>query len=137
MKHHCPRDQVALQLRPDSQHQLEECPECTGVWIPGARIDELLGKGQVLQLRSLCSVIRSDLQCPMGCGTIHQGKVGPVVIELCQQCSGLWLDPGELEALRQRRTVTPYQTPEKDEVLHPQESIGDEWLIPCLMLLLG
>ncbi|MFK7910384.1 MAG: zf-TFIIB domain-containing protein [Akkermansiaceae bacterium] len=136
MNHTCPRDQTTLKLKPESDHPLGECPECYGIWIPGERIDEILGKGQMLQLRSLCSVMKSDLPCPQGCGTVHQGKVGPVVVDLCQECSGLWLDHGELEALRKRRPVTPYQAPEKDEVLHPPGSIDAALLIPGLLMLI-
>ena len=45
-------------------------------------------------------------------------------MDLCLSCNGLWLDPGELEALRKRKRVTPYQAPEKDEVLYPKSDSG-------------
>ncbi len=133
----CPRHSVELRSRTGGESKIEECPDCSGIWVAGASIDGLLGSGQMLQLRSLCSVLESDLTCPLGCGSLHEGKVGPVTIDLCQECGGLWLDPGELESLRQRRSVTPYQPPEKDPVLHPAPSSGEEWILPALILLLN
>jgi Zn-finger nucleic acid-binding protein len=104
----CPRHQADLTTRQLNEHEIHDCPECEGIWAPGPVIDTLLGSGQNLQLRSLCSVLESDLHCPSGCGKLFQGKVGRVTVDLCQNCGGLWLDPGELEILRQRKGISPH-----------------------------
>jgi Zn-finger nucleic acid-binding protein len=42
------------------------------------------------------------MQCPK-CGvTMREREVGEVIIDICPQCRGVWLDPGELEKLSVR-----------------------------------
>ena len=36
-------------------------------------------------------------QCPLGHGTLAEEARGSVVIDRCEKCGGIWLDPGELE----------------------------------------
>jgi len=38
-------------------------------------------------------------QCPLGHGTLLEEARGTVVIDICQTCSGIWLDKGELEEM--------------------------------------
>ena len=104
----CPRHQTDLTRGLINDQETNQCPECEGLWVPGPNIDSLLGSGQMLQLRSLCSILQSDLSCPSGCGQLNEGKIGQVTLDLCQNCGGLWLDPGELETLRQRKGISPH-----------------------------
>ncbi len=130
----CPRHQTDLKRHLINNHEVYKCPECEGLWVPGPVIDNLLGAGQMLQLRSLCSVRESDLHCPSGCGKLHEGKIGPVTLDLCQDCGGLWLDPGELEILRQRKGITPHQSVESNVEVTHGVSASSELLLYGLMM---
>ena len=57
----CPRHQKELKEQPEENHSLYGCPECEGVWLPGEAIDALLGSGEKLKLRSLCSACATDV----------------------------------------------------------------------------
>lgn len=124
----CPRHQTEFTSIEKNGHHVDVCPDCEGLWVPGPEIDSLLGKGQSLQLRSLCSVIKSDLTCPSGCGQLHEGKVGQVIIDLCQNCGGLWLDHGELQALQKRKGITPHVPVHNDGTPGPNTA-GDAELV--------
>ena len=115
----CPRHQKELAHQHAENHSLHRCPECEGVWLPGETIDVLLGSGEKLKLRSLCSARESDLTCPNDGHKLGEGKVGGVTVDFCLHCNGLWLDAGELETLRKRKPIAPYKAPEKDAVLFP------------------
>lgn len=114
----CPRHTTKLTAQGRNGHQLDQCPECTGVWIKGPVIDQILGSGERLKLRSVCSVKESDLLCPVDGHKLHEGKIGPVTVDLCQGCNGLWLDPGELETLLKRKPVSPYVSPDSSVPLN-------------------
>jgi Zn-finger nucleic acid-binding protein len=42
------------------------------------------------------------LQCPRCDVPIREREKGDVIIDVCPQCRGVWLDPGELERLGER-----------------------------------
>jgi Zn-finger nucleic acid-binding protein len=94
-------------------------PECAGLWLPGDAVGALLGPGEKLKLRSLCSVRTSDLVCPDGGDKLGGGRIGKVAVDFCLACNGLWPEPGELGQLRERRKVTPCRKPEKGDVPNP------------------
>ena len=108
-----------------------------GVWIKGAAIDKILGPGEHLKLRSLCSVRRSELQCPSDGQKLYEGKIGPVIVDLCHDCHGLWLDNGELKALLARKPISPHVPSESSVPLnHTDSSLTNEILLLGLFSLM-
>ncbi len=93
-----------------SGREFDGCPECSGVWIPGSAVDGVLGRGELLKLRSLCSVRQSSLCCPVDGVALGEGRIGPVTVDLCFRCNGLWLDHGELESLLGRKPIAPHRS---------------------------
>ena len=132
----CPRHQAELEDLVINEHMVDPCPDCTGLWIPTSSIDKLLGAGQMLQLSSLCSVKLSKLHRPARCGLLHEGRIGPVTLDLCQKCHGLWLDPGELESLRQRTALTPHQATASDVEFHQPVSASSQLILDGLAIML-
>jgi hypothetical protein len=45
-----------------------------------------------------------SLKCPKDEGTLVEIDFEGVKIDLCDQCGGAWLDPGELEALTKKES---------------------------------
>ena len=132
----CPRDSHELVPRANGEQRLLHCPECEGLWVPGEAVDALLGAGEKLKLRSLCSVTVSELRCPADGDQLGEGRIGGVTVDFCLKCNGLWLDKGELEALRKRKPIAPYKAPEK-ETAPAFLADTDEALIVSLLLISG
>ena len=44
------------------------------------------------------------VQCPRCNVAMREREKGNVVIDICPQCRGVWLDPGELERLSERES---------------------------------
>ena len=82
--------------------EIGRCPDCKGIWVPGPAVDTLLGRGELLKLRSLSSARLSDLICPHDHKQLGEARIAGVMVDLCPICNGLWLDHGELETLRAR-----------------------------------
>jgi Zn-finger nucleic acid-binding protein len=87
--------------------EVDLCPSCGGLWLDHGEI-ERLGRGKpadVDQLRmaltgSTTPDIASETQtsCPACPGTLKEVKLGPINIEYCGKCHGIFLDKGELDA---------------------------------------
>ena len=41
----------------------------------------------------------SSMQCPRCDGALKETKFEEILIDICEQCGGVWLDSGELEQL--------------------------------------
>ncbi|NNC88815.1 MAG: zf-TFIIB domain-containing protein [Akkermansiaceae bacterium] len=105
----CPRDRTPFEQTLARGHQVYRCPQCRGLYMPANTIDPLLGSGEMLKLRSLCSVKQSNLACPFDGKPLGEGKIGAVTVDLCLACNALWLDWGELQLLQKRRPLTPHR----------------------------
>lgn len=101
----CPRDQHALIVRHHEGCAYEGCPDCGGHFLEPGLLRQTLG----LEAHDSAEQIRESrlptgtLRCPIDATPrrilIHDG----VEIDLCPDCGGVWLDPGELEAIARRR----------------------------------
>src|SRR5579871_1096417 len=111
----CPRCQIPLTVgRLDAagvEIEAANCAECTGHWIS---LDELHAAEQVVDVRlvnwrQLPGVETQGriLFCPACPGKKPMDKVVSlrdqrVVMDLCGNCNGVWLDYGELEAIQRK-----------------------------------
>jgi len=89
--------------------ETENCPGCGGVWFDGgelSQIDKVI-EPVYFEIRKIpCKTTQMEiLLCP-SCnnGQVLDKQLHPrdkyVVIDHCPSCKGIWLDKGELEAIR-------------------------------------
>src|SRR5262245_40455334 len=88
--------------------EVDLCPSCGGLWLDKGEIEKLgkAGGADVGELKMMLlgdpksKPVPSDLTsaCPACTGTLKEVVLGPVKVDFCAQCGGLWLDRGELEA---------------------------------------
>jgi Zn-finger nucleic acid-binding protein len=112
----CPRDHSILRAEPHQEKvEIDRCPTCRGVWLDRGELQTLqdgsaqdqphvayaanvIGRSveEFTQLRA------SDVSCPR-CGTVmshrRYGFGSQVVIDICLNDCGVWLDAGELQQL--------------------------------------
>ncbi len=113
----CPRDGAVLIARNyEADIEVDECPKCDGRWLDEGelqRIQETVERVYNQQLRAAPPLTaraydmsremsESALACPV-CGKDMEREeyahTSQVVIDLCTDCNGVWLDSGELERL--------------------------------------
>ncbi len=112
----CPACGVRLAARAVADTPLHECPECSGLWVPGDRFDELVrraaergaaggrvGAAQAPRVTG-ANPARQSVQyrkCP-ACQSFMQRrnfqKTSGVIIDRCRE-HGTWLDADELERI--------------------------------------
>ena len=88
--------------------EVDLCTTCGGLWLDKGEI-ERLGKISDKEIEALRRMlvpaaahqpVASDLTtaCVACSGHLREVVLGPIHVDFCGQCSGLWLDRGELDA---------------------------------------
>jgi membrane associated rhomboid family serine protease/Zn-finger nucleic acid-binding protein len=87
--------------------QIDCCDQCGGSWYDAGELDEVLGKGHILfsSLRSSqARTFTSQLLCPVCSlpmsGVTFRREHECLEIDICDTCSGIWLDRGEFQSVR-------------------------------------
>jgi uncharacterized protein len=89
--------------------EVDLCPTCGGLWLDHGEIDRLGKKmgSEIDRLRKLLAPrageappVPSDVTtvCPACTAKVREVKLGPVTIDICTKCKGVFLDRGELDA---------------------------------------
>lgn len=87
----CPRDGTALDEKVIKGQTVFDCATCHGLWLPKSVI-----LTAIKELPDLSDQPNASRLCPMDYTDLvavrHQG----VEVDVCRNCGGVWLDPGEL-----------------------------------------
>jgi Zn-finger nucleic acid-binding protein len=86
--------------------EVDLCPSCGGLWLDHGEI-ERLGRGKSEDLARLRSALtgsgapdspsETTTACPACPGQLNVVVLGPVNVEYCNKCHGIFLDKGELD----------------------------------------
>jgi Zn-finger nucleic acid-binding protein len=100
----CPRDGKVLVFVDTGMNMRDRCPACEGVMIDRAELAGVLGKahGRSVELATerVAQLPHSSLACPRDGAKLHRLDYQGIELDLCPQCSSLWLDGGELDKVR-------------------------------------
>jgi len=86
--------------------EVDICPACGGLWLDRGEI-ERIGKSKSTDVDGLRKALtggapaglsETTTACPACDGTLRELKLGPVHIDHCGKCGGVFLDKGELDA---------------------------------------
>lgn len=83
---------------------LDACPGCSGIWFDKGELEALLiqSQGGSMPDLNLINPKAEGLDCPRCKSKMTRGGLtNPLLlVDRCQSCGGIWLDPHELELLR-------------------------------------
>lgn len=100
----CPRDGKGLVFVDTGMNTRDRCPECQGMLIDRTELAGILGKAHgrsvVLATERVAQLPQSSLACPRDGAQLHRLDYQGIELDLCPQCSSLWLDGGELDKVR-------------------------------------
>lgn len=98
----CPRCVVPLEWKQAKVSGANCCPECQGLWLDSAVLNEArqgLESGLPQDIAAVPAATSSALSCPNDGATLNTIVHREVEVDACPQCQGLWLDKGEWEKL--------------------------------------
>ena len=106
----CPKDKIDMIRREVGGVQVEECPQCKGIWFEQTEFlkakdsvepDAIWLDFEIWKHEDQFKVDLRGIQCPKD-GTrlvaLGYGETG-VELNYCTQCQGIWLDGGEFEKI--------------------------------------
>jgi Zn-finger nucleic acid-binding protein len=107
----CPIDGGLLRPNGSGQSVIESCPVCGGIWVSARALRRLQGSSPELRVHLAGRLRGQPAMAPVlakHCSTCEATPLGVcrvngVELDVCAKCGGLWLDRGELEALKRRR----------------------------------
>ena len=154
----CPNDEKTLETRQIHSVEVEECPQCQGLWFQKGELQKAKDVAQP-ELSWLDFELWSDPEsfstewssrrcphCDRKMATIAYGTTG-VAVEYCLDRHGIWLDKGEFQAILtaletevQSKSTSDYvraSLDEAGELLSGQEGFISDWndLITVVRLL--
>ncbi|MBB3208095.1 hypothetical protein FHS27_003922 [Rhodopirellula rubra] len=114
----CPRDGATLvSTKYEGEIVVDQCPSCGGVWLDSGELQalqQLVERDHKTHLRRIDIIARAyefarqktraEITCPKCGGRMESGEYvycSQIMIDRCVDCSGVWLDKGELAALEQ------------------------------------
>lgn len=89
---------------------MDVCQSCTGVWFDEGELGKVVNSGDSTHFKEFSSDSRpegieaSHLQrrCPK-CGDVltsyHYQYTSPIILDCCDECGGIFVDPGELNEI--------------------------------------
>jgi Zn-finger nucleic acid-binding protein len=87
--------------------EVDLCPSCGGLWLDRGEIDQLAAQPEeaIEALKAALTEGKPVAQsasvwrCPACPGRLREAMLGPVRVDYCLLCRGIFLDRGELDAV--------------------------------------
>lgn len=109
----CPGCESAMQILAAGDTRIDRCFFCGGVYLDKGELTTLAGK----PIDVGAAGTPGKRTCA-GCGAaLAQAKVGPVTIDLCGSCGGIYLDAGELKTLAGEIDLKQVEKPKTHEAI--------------------
>ena len=103
----CPKCNDPMFVMEYDRVELDICDECGGVWLDAGELELILGEdGRGAEEAELGDARRAKgedlLDCPVCMAKLNKGTYGTtdIVVDRCPYNDGIFLDQGELEAIR-------------------------------------
>ena len=105
----CPKcdDQTLGEYWTQTQ-MIDRCANCGGQYYDHEELDSIIDMVKILQqikldepdIETLDEISRSRYGCPEDGKKMERKDYGGVTVDICQKCGGIWLDKGEIIALK-------------------------------------
>lgn len=144
----CPNCQTVSMLKCgslDSDAVIDRCPDCHGLWFDAGELRQMLKsdalKGRLLDNSPRATTTNAETtgsspsgrECPRCNRALHGLELGGVSADVCVECSGLWLDSGELLLLVHAERGGQLEGDESSVAYELREGLSSGSLTPGLL----
>ncbi|MDC0526387.1 zf-TFIIB domain-containing protein [Euryarchaeota archaeon] len=105
----CPKckDQALGEYWTQSQ-MIDRCANCGGQYYDHQELDSIIEMVRIIQkieidepdIETLEELSRSNYKCPVDEQEMERKDYGGIAVDSCPKCKGVWLDKGEIVALK-------------------------------------
>lgn len=94
--------------------EVDQCENCKGIWFDESELEQIenISEPKIWEFRSIPSEYEqlTALYCPKCTGhplmkKSEHSRDRKVILDYCENCNGIWLDHGELEAIQQENLL--------------------------------
>lgn len=107
----CPRHNIELIEKSENGIIYNQCAECGGIWMRHRALRTLAERDSEISVIALpqhydATPINkgkdtNDIKkCIVDGSEYYEHTIGPISIDICTRCDGIWLDPGELQKIK-------------------------------------
>lgn len=105
----CPLCRIDLEEIDLQQELVDRCPACRGIFLDKGELGAIVKMVKIFREISLDEPdidnipeddVARSLACPADGGSMEPVDMSGVVVDLCAVCGGVWLDGGEMTALK-------------------------------------
>ena len=105
----CPLCDVGLDEIDFQDEKVDRCPACAGIFLDKGELGSIVKMVRIfceieLDERDIGNIPDDDLvrslTCPVDGFAMEPVDMGGVVVDVCSDCGGIWLDGGEMAALK-------------------------------------
>jgi Zn-finger nucleic acid-binding protein len=109
----CPVCGADLQKFTIDGQTVDRCPECSGVYFGRGQLESIvrivrLFRSVQLDEPDIDAVPEEERQrvmaCPSDGGVMAKRQIAGLTVDVCDRCGGVWLDDGEITALKMAET---------------------------------
>jgi Zn-finger nucleic acid-binding protein len=104
----CPRDWVKMEQKEieilGPNITIDECPKCHGIYLDSGELKKMIKDKKLSDYltKDIGTKTKSKLVCPRCGGLMDTEYADDIEVDVCLTCHGVWLDPGELEDLKEK-----------------------------------
>ncbi len=106
MSFHCKRCDTDMQTVFYEGVTIELCMDCKSIFLSKKRL-EIIEKSREIEIpsdlpkpRKGPEILRDCPQCEIVMKKVSHGKIRSTMIDYCEECTGIWLDKGELASIQ-------------------------------------
>ena len=105
----CPVCGIPLQVETLHRQEVDRCHQCRGIFFDKGELSSILNivrlyRSFELEEEELDTLSDGEdtriIDCPACRVPMSQKEVGGAVVDICDDCGGVWLDGGEIQALK-------------------------------------
>ncbi len=103
----CPADGANFAEEKTKFFSYDECTQCSGIWIGPESLAQLRGSDYAVSFPSHSYIADKNmvinergLVCPLDGTVMHEFEYTGVLIDICSECDGIWLDANELNQIK-------------------------------------
>ncbi|UCG68019.1 MAG: zf-TFIIB domain-containing protein [Thermoplasmata archaeon] len=102
--------------------EIDICPKCKGIWLDYGELKKILMDRKLSDYltKNIGTKSKSEMVCPRCGGLMDIERAEDIEVDVCLTCHGVWLDSGELEALKSK-SKKGYKGDEEEKAQEKEE----------------
>jgi Zn-finger nucleic acid-binding protein len=105
----CPLCETAMQKEFIHSETVDRCKQCNGIYFDEGELENISHIVRLFQNAKMeeeeieIGILHRDnryINCPVDNKVMKKHSIAGIILDICPECNGIWLDDGEVQALK-------------------------------------